>query len=174
MTTHWTNFIPLIAFIWLSRLCGTQSATACPWTYAFYAGAVIAILQLLYTWYKKLPLDYIAIGTDVFLIFGAAAFLVFPPLVVPYAYFRQTVIFLWILVVGIITTVVRPEGFLQVNSHRYTTKSLTGSILLLGIVSLAFIASLVLIKYYDMGTAIGVALPFAAMLIGRETLRKQF
>lgn len=176
MTTHWTSFIPLIGFVWLSRLCGPQSATACPWTYSFYGGAFTAIVQLMYAWYKKLPLDYIALGTDAFLIYGAAAFsLGFAPLVAPYAYFRQTVIFLWILIVGLITTVTRPEGFLQQPSNRLTStsKRLQGSIALLAIVAAAFIASFIFIKTLDWGTLLGVVLPFVAMLAGRAILRNR-
>lgn len=173
MKTHWSSFIPLIVFVTFSRICGTQSATACPWTYAFYAGAVVAIVQLLYAWYKQIPLDYIAVGTDAFLIYGAAAFLAFPALAVPYAYFRQTVIFLWILIVGVITTIVRPEGFLQHPSSRFTTKNVYRSLALMGVVVAAFVASFIFVKILDWGTFLGVTLPFIALLLARETLRKR-
>lgn len=174
MKTHWSSFIPLIVFILMApAIDRSWTNFEWKWMYAFYAGAVAALLQLIYARHKKIPLDYIAVGTDAFLICGAAAFLAFPALLIPYAYFTLTFIFPWILMVGVVTTLIRPEGFLQHASSRFTTKSLYGSLALMGIVVAAFIASFIYIKLLNSGEILGVTLPFIAMLLAREMLRKR-
>lgn len=172
MSTHWTNFIPLIVFAWFSRLCGLSPEMS--WMYSFYAGAALAIAQLAYAFYRKIEFDYIAIATDAFLIYGAAGFLAFPFLLAPYAYFKQSVIFLWVIIIGFITALTRPEGFLQVSSHHYfTAKSRYGSTILLTLSLICFVVSFILTKYFQLSTTIAVILPFICLLIARNTVRNR-
>ncbi len=169
-TGRWIDFIPLIVFAWFSRVAACKTENA--WNYSFYAGAALAILVLAYAWYRKSDVDYVAVGADAFLIYGSAGFLAFPVLLEPYSYFQQSVIFLWILIVGIITTFTRPEGFLQQETHRYTEKSLRGSLMLLALTAVCFIVSFALIKYFNVGTALGTIVPFVALLYGRNFIKE--
>ena len=168
---RWIDFLPLAIFSYGSRL-GLVGADG-SWTNAFYLGAGLALLKVGYLWYRGLKFDYIALGTTLFLIYGALGYALHKPLLVPYDIFMQSVIFLWIFIVGIIATVATKEGFIQLPDeyHKHTR---IGSLALLGATGIALLISYCLVSYTAVSTGIGVVMPFVLLLLGREAMRTYF
>ena len=162
---HLHDFLPLALFAWGPRFFGLASGD---WEYAFYFGACAAIIQLLYSWYRGYSLDYIALGANAFMIYGALAYAIHPALLLPYTVLKQAVIFAWVFVVGLITTLVTTEGFIQGSG----SNNLTGSIVLLGCTALALIVSYSILTLTTAGTGLGTILPFVGLLAGRAALKR--
>ncbi len=161
---HLLDFLPLALFSWGPKLLGHAQNN---WEYAFYLGAVSAVLQMLYSWYRGYSFDYIALGANAFLIYGALAYAIHPSLLFPYNWLKQSVIFAWVLIVGVITTLITPEGFIQGP----TTRNLSGSVALLGLTALALVVSFSVLQLTTAGTGIGTILPFVVLLGGRAVLK---
>lgn len=165
------DFLPLIIFSYGARLFGLAN-TQQSWGPAFYIGATLALLQMGYYWQKGISLDYIGLGSNLFLIYGALGYALYEPLLIPYSLFKQASVFLWIGLVGSLATLIAPHGFIQTpNTSRKIT--IIGSMALLGAVTLALLASYMLVRY-TIYTGIGVAVPFVLLLFIREVLRNYF
>ncbi len=169
---HTIDFIPLAVFAWGPRLLRlTQSNGSLE--YAFYIGAATALLQMLYSWYRGYSFDYIALGANIFLIYGALAYAVHPILLLPYDWFKQSILLVWVLLVGIITTLVTPEGFIQ-GPPEHKQQNLPGSFALLGLTAVALIVSYSVLKLTSAGTSVGAILPFVGLLASRAVLKNYF
>lgn len=163
------DFIPLAFFAWGPHLLRLTDSNE-PWEYAFYLGATAALLQMLYSWYRGHSFDYIALGANAFLIYGALAFTINPALLLPYYWFKQSIVFVWVLLTGIITTLLTPEGFIQ-GPPTHKQQNLLGSFALLGLTALALIVSYTILKLTDAETAVGAFLPFVGLLASRAVLK---
>ena len=163
------DFIPLAVFAWGPRLLGLTKSNS-SWEYAFYCGATIALLQILYTWYRGYSFDYIALGSNTFLIYGALAYAIAPLLLHPLHSLHQSLIFVSILLTGIITTLATPEGFIQ-GPSKDKKQNLVGSLALLGLTASALISSYSILHLTNAGTSLGAILPFVALLAGRAILK---
>jgi hypothetical protein len=181
-THHFLKFLPLIFFSIGTRFIPAGSKSA--WAPLFLISGGIACLQMLYYRYKNIRMDLIAVGTNLFLIYGAAAFLVAAllsyfhtsvPLLIfaPITFLKQASIFPFILAVGIIATLINSAGFIQFpnNQKQYVMQ---GSLALIALVSLILLISFGLLTLYNAGTYLGVAIPFIAMLFGREFIWNYF
>lgn len=142
------------------------------WGPAFYIGATLATLQMGYYWQKGFSTDYMVLGANLFLIYGALGYLLYKPLLLPYEIFKQATIFLWIGLVGSITTLITRQGFIQLSATP-RKDVLIGSMALLGAVTIAFLVSYMLVSYTKF-MGIGVAVPFILLLFVRELLRNYF
>ena len=167
---RWLDYLPLAVFAWGARLLGltTQGGS---WENAFYLGAATAVMLIIYKWYHSYSFDYIALGTYAFLIYGALAYAINPVLLLPYDVLKQAVIFAWVFIAGVITTLVTPEGFIQgPPAHRY--QNIIGSIGLLALTSLALVVSYSVLNLTTAGTAVGTIIPFVGLLASRAFLTK--
>jgi hypothetical protein len=153
--------------MWGPRFFGIVNPAA-SWDQPFYWGAGIALVQIAYLCYLNMPLDYIALGANAFLVYGAFGYLVHSNLFYPYELLKQSGLFLFILLCGIIITVIRRrEGFLQLP-ERLQSASLEGSVGLLVLTTIAFGLSFLLVTYVHIGTPFAVGIPLVALLTGRE------
>ncbi len=168
--THLLDFIPLIVFVWFARLAGIEVAGPA-WKNAFYIGAAVACAQMFFYWYKRLSYDFIALGSNLFLIYGAVGFLLYQPFLK--AFLNESIIFAFILLVGLITTFTIRGGFIQLPKIKKNS-ALIGSFALLGLTLVVLIISYVLVRFLHAGTIVGVAIPFAALMFGRKALRDYF
>ena len=166
---HWIDFLPLAFFAWGTRLVGLTT-TGDSWAHAFYLGAILTLLQMTYYWYRGLRMDYIALGANLFLIYGALGYAIHKSLLIPYDVFKQSIIFVWVLLVGFVATLALPDGFIQLPDEK-NKHNLIGSLALLGLTSIALILSFCLVKFFGVGTAFGVVLPFVGLLSARKILR---
>ncbi len=166
---RWLDFLPLAIFSYGTRLVGLTT-TGDSWAHAFYIGAALAILHMIYIRYRDLYVDYIALGANLFLIYGALGYALHSALLMPYDVFKQSVIFVWVFTVGLVTTLASSEGFIQI-SDEHKKNALVGSLALLGATGIALLVSYCLVTYTTLSTGFGVVLPFVGLLSTREALR---
>ena len=169
---RWIDFLPLALFAYGTRLVGLTTIGD-SWATAFYIGGGLAIIQLAYLWYRNLYFDYIALGADLFLIYGALGYAAHNILLFPYDLFKQSVIFMWVFIVGFVTTLASPEGFIQL-SEKYQQHIIIGSLSLLGATAVTLLISYCLVTFTNLSTGFGVVLPFVLLLSTREALRNYF
>ena len=169
---RWIDFLPIALFSYGTRLAGLTASQG-SWNYAFYIGAGLALLQMLYTWYRDLRIDYIALGANLFLIYGALGYVIHKALIAPYDIFQESVVFLWIFIVGLITTIALPDGFIQLPQENKKS-STVGSLTLLGTTGISLLISYCLATYTNLNGGFVVTLPFVGLLLARETLRNYF
>ncbi len=166
------DFLPLAIFAWGPHLLGFTQQNG-SWESAFYLGAASVLLQMAYSWYKNYSFDYIALGANAFLIYGALAYALHPALLFPYELFKQSIIFVWILLVGLITTLVTPEGFIQ-GSSTIKQQNFPGSLALLGLTALALLISYSILNLSNAGTVLSTIVPFVLLLAGRAVISEHF
>ncbi len=165
------DFLPLLIFSYGARIFGITS-TQDSWGPAFYIGGGLAVLQMIFYLYRGYSIDYIALGANLFLIYGACGYALYRPLLIPYGIFKQASVFFWIGLVGSVTTLVARQGFIQVFGVPRKV-ALISSMALLGAVAIAFLTSYLLVSYTNF-MGIGVVVPFVLLLFVRELLRNYF
>lgn len=168
---HILDYIPLLVFFYGSRLLGISTVES-SWALPFYLGGVCALLQMIFYRYRGYSFDFIVLGTNLFLIYGALGYLLPGELLVPYKILKQAAIFLWIGLVGSIATLVVSEGFIQL-AHQSRKTVTIASLALLGGVTLAGLVAYLAVTYTNF-TALGVIVPFIGVIAIRELLRKYF
>ena len=164
-TIQWLNFLPLAFFMWGPRLF-LRVPLIDSWSQPFYWGTAIAGMQVLYSLYSNMPLDYVALGANLFFVYGALGCIFSSGILIPYFLLRQSGMFLFIFLWGLGVTLFRQEGFLQVPAAFYSS-SLEGSCGLLGITCLAFGLSYLLVTYTKILPSLSIGLPLIVLLIGR-------
>jgi hypothetical protein len=169
-TLDWTEFLPLALFFWGGRLLHMVNPTVSTTALAFTLGGALALIQMLYSAYQGRPIDYIALGCNLFLMGGAGASALNVLLKVPYSLFNQTSLFIWILLVGVVTTLLSPKGFIQLSKKSISPFS--GSVPLLALTVAAFMVSYSLITLLQFGTGLGVGIPLITLISLREVLRR--
>ena len=163
---RWTDFIPLLA-AYFAKIAKLST------TYAFYIGATLAVMQMAYMWYRGQHVDYIALGANTYLIYGALGYAISETLLLPPVITKQGSIFAWIFITGLIITVVTKEGFLQLPESSQE-QSLFGSLSLLAATGLTFLISYCLVTYAGFSTASGVMWPLGILVTARVLLRNYF
>ncbi len=164
---HLLDFLPLAIFSWGPSILGFEQGS---WQQAFYLGSTAAAIQILYTWYRGHSFDYIALGANLFMIYGALGYALYPRMLLPYDLLKQSIIFVWVFIIGLITTLITPEGFIQgpVSAKQY---NLTGSIGLLCLTALALVISYSLLTITSANTAVSTIMPFVGLLATRALLK---
>ncbi len=170
---NYPQFIPL-AILWLP-FAGKRSPrrelkeSLVPWHYFFYISAACAFLQLAYLVYKRQEIDKIALGADLFLFYGAIGYALDEALLMPFKFLGHTIIFIFVFVVGIVTSLFSTTGFIQIDTpNKAIVRS--GSLALLGLTLLAFMISYTITPSF-MGTKANVVLPFMGLVFARHFLR---
>ena len=163
------EFVPLILYFTFVRAADADNAGR-QWEIAFVVGGVLSAVTLFVLIRRNTYiLNRIMLGAHLFLISGAvAAILRFMPLLNIYQRFNPMPMFVWIVAVGIATSLFSPHGFVGYPvPHRKTIYQ--NSALLLAAASLALgIAWLFMGKlfYADI-------LPFMGLFIAHDRLQSR-
>lgn len=123
--------------------------------YLTYGCAFLALIQMAYYYYKNVDLDYIAIGTNLYIIYSAVLTFFRPslrPLIarVPSAlsYYLELghfpAVFLAIALVGLITTFTSRKGFIQTKGKDRTSVIISSLVLFGGTLGILFVSTTVL------------------------------
>ena len=132
------EFIPISAFVYVVRLTDENGVN---WKLAFVLGACLAVIEKAFLMAKRLPLDRISIGADVFLIVGGIAYLFKIHLILNiYGLLYQATLFAALLAVGIFTTILSERGFVGIKHHE-RRRVIHYSIFQLGAGVIAFLVS---------------------------------
>lgn len=169
-TIRWIDFLPLAIFAWVPKMLGLIQPGG-SWENAFYIGAAAALIQGCYMWYRAMQPDLIALAGYMFLMYGAFGYLTSPLLLLPYDWFDQSIFFVWVLLVALVATLVSPEGFIK-GPPQEKLKNLQGSLLMIGLISLALLFSYIFDKYLGIGIALGNVLPSIGLIAARAAIRE--
>lgn len=158
------QFIPMAVFLYVYKSSGD-------WVPAFQIGGAIAIVMLGASLFTGRVIDRVLLTINCFLLGGAAMF-VFNIVWLQnlYSHFAQTTIFLWLLVIGILTTVFSPVGFIGLDGQRERKQITMHSIFLLAAVCVAIGVSL----YFHDSTLRGFIVPWLAVVVFKDFLQKNY
>ena len=134
------QFVPLSLFAAYAFWAGPAPSRE-RWMSAFMVGGAAALLHLLLVLRQPTPVNRLLLGANLYLLVGAAAAVTrLWPLLLVYAELKEAGIFVWMLLVGIVTTAASPAGYvgrLHANDRRVRAFSLA----LLGLTALALAMS---------------------------------
>ena len=160
------EFIPISAFVYVVRLTDENGVN---WKLAFILGACLAVIEKAFLMAKKLPLDRISIGADVFLTVGGIAYIFKIPLILYiYGLLYQATVFAALLAVGIFTTFLSERGFVGVKHHE-RSRVIHYSMYLLGAGVVAFLISFV----FRGNVFLAWILPFTGLVVINWILTKK-
>ena len=109
------EFIPISAFVYVVRQTDENGVN---WELAFILGACLAVIEKALLVAKRLPLNRISMGADVFLIIGGAGFMFNISFILNiYGSLFQATLFAALLAVGIFTTFLTERGFVGIKHH---------------------------------------------------------
>lgn len=156
------KILPIIIFMLYARLNGM---TELAWKNAFFIGGIAAIIVVAIQLYKKILIDRLVLGINLFLLLGAVAFFAEWDQVLYYYQMYKGVVFLsCIFVVGLITTLFTSAGFIGVRSEkRQKIKTYSSALLLVNIATI--IISILLNPY---GIIASVIAPFIGLKLCRD------
>lgn len=158
------KFLPLTGFMVYARMKGMTSLA---WQEAFYVAGLLALIVFAVLWYKKITLDRLMLGMNLFLFSAAVGFFFnIEPLLNFYEAYKGVALLGNVAIVGILSTLFFPAGFIGIV-HSDTMKS---SLILLGASILAVIWSVIM---NTQGIALSAALPFILLKIFQEYLITQ-
>ncbi|MCG8565846.1 MAG: hypothetical protein MI747_12270 [Desulfobacterales bacterium] len=157
--------LPLTLFVYFLRRIHTQPSAT--WENAFLAAGLAATLIIALHLYKKLTLNRIFLGINLYLISGGLAFLTHQWwLNEIYGHFHASGMFLWIIGVGLVSTLASPLGFMGVPSPE-PKQVRKFSICLLGFTICAFVVSYAFRGHWILSEMV----PFLWLFLGHNLLR---
>ena len=160
------QWLPLFVFMLYPRF---REMSADVWQEAFYVASACALLVIMFLSYKKIILDRLRLGISVFLMIGAAAFLIdAEPVLIFYDTYKGAVFFVAMLLVGVATTLFSDFGFVGIAGDKDTIRK--SSLYLLGATVCALIWSVVT-NSQDM--FVSIAIPFIVLRLYRLSLIKK-
>lgn len=157
------QFFPLLAFVWGEHL-------KLGWDYLFiFSGCLAAVLVTLSLFKVIQKSDKFVLAFNCFLIGGAAMFL-FNIKFLGYVYknFIEATLFIWLFIIGVITTLFAPEGFIDLQSSDKAKVRMLSLYLLAGVVG-AFVFSI----FFKGNTFIAGAIPYIGLTILRKILAEK-
>src|SRR5579872_6687196 len=114
MVSRYTQFLPLVAFLWTARYFGFNDTG---WMYAFYAGSIIAIIQSAIFAFYKIFFNRFLLAINLFLLGGGVAFLTHSKILLNlYSDYQQVMLFVAFIIVGVVTTFFTKAGFVGVEN----------------------------------------------------------
>lgn len=164
---NYFKFFPITVFLLVARY---GSFTDLAWYNAFIAAAIAALGINSFLLTQDIILDRFALGLNLFLMIGGLAFYFdIKPILYFYSNYKAASFFANITIVGILTMVFSPYGFIGVKS---SDKKLiqTTSMQLLCFTFIALAASYFLNSY---SLFVSGALPFIALRFAREPLAQK-
>jgi hypothetical protein len=165
----WTilQFFPLAGFLYYARIHGYSEGA---WENAFIIGGALAVLETAVLALKRIHLNRLILGANLFLILGGLGFLLeLQPILNLYGKYTQAVLFFSMLLVGLATTLFTPSGYIG------TTKCSKAWIRKNSLYLLAATLLATLISLYFRGSVLKAGLaPFLIIYFTRHYLiRKQ-
>jgi len=158
------QFIPMIVFLYSYQAYGD-------WVPAFKSGGIAAFIMLIASLFAERIIDRALLSINCFLLGGAAMFLFdIGWLQNLYQHSAQTTIFLWLLLIGIVTTVVSPAGFVGFKDTHDRAKVIRLSLYFLAAVCLATFVSF----YFRGDNLRGFILPWLGIVVFRDFLAGDF
>jgi len=117
------KLLPLIQFLPLSLFSTygfwQNQATNERWIEAFQLTALLGLLQLVIMLFQQKPVNRLILAVNLYLIFGGiAAFFHQWWYLEIYQSLQESAIFVFMLIVGLITTLVTPSGYIAANHLR--------------------------------------------------------
>lgn len=156
---------PLIVFLSLSRKIDTQIPLS--WEGPFVAGALSAVAVVILFLYKRIIFNRILLGINIYLFFGGAAFITHQWwLNKGYGHLGASGMFLWIIIVGMTTSIFSSNGFIGVISKDSASIRTTSmALLMLSICAFA-------ISFIFRGNAIlSETIPFIGLIAAQNILK---
>ncbi len=171
---RWIDFVPLAGFVWGAHFLGIHSIES-----SYYLGAGLACAQILFLRLRSMPIDYMALGVDLFLVYGAIGYLVNKEFLLPYALFKEPILFVWVFLIGLYATMLLPNGFIGVPFPGSLIKKpaldrVFISFILLCLTAVALFLSYFLVNFVRVDLGFGLFLPFMCLMGAREGVRNYF
>ena len=126
----YTYLLPLLLFLWAKKY-------GFDWLQSFFIGGIASFAYILYFVKNKKRIDYMYLAFYCFLITGMFLILRIPGLNFLYQNLKQSIIFIWLFIVGSYATFFTKYGFIDVKSNNKNTIKQT-SLVLLGVVAIIF------------------------------------
>jgi hypothetical protein len=158
------HLLPVVTFTTYARLCGMHEQA---WTGAFELAGIVAVIVIAILWHQRIIMDRIMLGVNIFLIIGAAGFLLNSDTILDwYGTSKGGPLFCSIAAIGLITTIFSPRGFIGVVAKKKETVQYS-SFLLLAVTFIALVWSVSAEMY---GLLWAVVLPLVILKGMREQL----
>ena len=125
------EFVPLILYFTFARAANADNAGR-QWEIAFIFSGVLSVATLsVLMRHQPYRLNRVMLGTNLFLISGAVAVLLrFSPLLDLYWRINPVPLFVWVVAVGIVTSLFSPHGFVGSPDSDIKSKYLHSALLL--------------------------------------------
>jgi hypothetical protein len=159
-----SQWLPLFVFLLFARF---YEMTDDLWRQAFYVSSACAIVVTALLIYKKITIDRLRFGINLFLMTGAFAFLIESESILRFFDAYEGVVFFGgIFVVGLFTTFFSPLGFIgiAVKNKQQLQKM---SLLLLGATMVALVWSFLM---NDHESLVSIVVPFIVLTLFRKKL----
>jgi hypothetical protein len=159
------QFLPLTAFVATARLKGLGPEA---WGLAFEVGGLLAVVETAILIWKRVTLNRLLLGANVFLMVGALGFgLQIPFIVSLYGRTHESALFGAVFVVGLLTTFFTTAGFIEMPSlDRKTVVRRSGALLVVTAICMTLSIAL------KGNVMLGGTLPFVLLIVARQFLRR--
>lgn len=160
------QFLPITAFVLVARAKGF---TVEGWKAGFLVGEALAVLEMIVFLSLKLPIHRLLLGVNLYLVVGSMAFTFsLEPLLTLYGNLRESALFGMIAVIGVVSTLFSPKGFIEV-AHPDRARVRRFSWMLVGV----SIVSLTVSFLYRSNVWLAGTLPFVLLLVSRRFLQQR-
>ena len=157
--------VPLTIFIYFVRNIDTQIPMN--WRVPFIVCGMTALLITLVFIYKKIVLNRIFLGINIYLYSGAIAFITHQWwLNETYGHFQASGMIVWIIIIGVISTLLSPHGFVGADSSdRKRVRKLSIYLIMVSLCAFA-------LSYAFRGNRLlSEIIPFVGLFTGQTILR---
>lgn len=165
---RWIDFIPLAVFTWGGRLFITADSVESLAT-QFYYGAAVALIHIGITLHNKWRINYTALGANLFLLYGTLGYALSEALLLPYLWFKQAALFVWILLIELLTIFFLKGTAVTILSKKARQKT---SFIALGMTMFILSISMVLINVTKVEVPYTIMLPFIVLMGAKELVKR--
>ena len=155
------SLFPVVLFLWMRRF-------GYSWIESFMVGGIFSLGYLVYLWSNKKKIDHLQLSLYCFLIGGACLIFKIPALNIAYRTLKQSIIFVWLIIIGMVTTIFTQSGFIDVK--KANKRQVVFASLLLILTSILLLPFSFYVKNYStfLATSGGILL----FVLIREQIRK--
>ncbi len=158
------HLLPVVTFMTYARLYGMHEQA---WVGAFELAGLLALIVIAILWHQRVIMDRIMLGLNIFLIMGAAGFLLNSDTILDwYSTTKGGPLFCSIAIVGLISTFSSSRGFIGIAAKKKELVNYSSFLLL----AATFIALVWSVSAESYGLLWAVVLPFIILKIMREQL----
>lgn len=159
--------VPLILFLFFVNRIDTQIPMN--WKLPFWVSGLAALLVILGFLYRKILINRVFLGINLYLITGALAFVTGQWwLNDAYGHFQASGMIVWIIIVGVLSTLISPHGFVGADpSEGNRVTQMSGWLILLSLGAFAISYAFRGERFYS------EILPFGALFVGQTFLKRK-